>query len=174
MGNSPKAIGMIGGKNTAQKSRCSGNMSHLFVQPTWVFRIHLRLTASIPLSFDDRVFLHLSNLWVCILDNTWGLMITWYSVVRISVSISKPRTVFPKEISYCLKKTWLCSKAPLYFPVGVCQMHSTTFGSTAGTLSTFKSIGTKAHVVPFWSSFRAFPWSGSYLNLTPYLILFIE
>ena len=94
----------------ARRVGAVGIMSHLFVQPTWVFRIALRLTASVPLSFDDRVFLYLASSWVCILDNTWGLMITWYSMVRISVSISKPRTVFPKEISYCLKKTWLCSK----------------------------------------------------------------
>lgn len=38
-------------------------------------------------------------------------MITWYCMVRISVSRSKPREIFPKAVSYCLKKTWLCSKA---------------------------------------------------------------
>lgn len=104
-------------------------------------------------------------------------MITRYSMVRLLVSISKPRTVFPKEISCCLKKTGLCSKALEASTVFSYWSAPDAFCSiwiSCRHFEHFHVFGNKGPLVPVWSSCRAFLWSGSYLYLTPHLILFLE
>ena len=52
-----------------------------------------------------------SALWFGVLDIAWSYNHLVFSEVRTLVSRSKPRAIFPKEISYCLRKIWPCFKA---------------------------------------------------------------
>ena len=76
-------------------------------------------------------------------------MITWYSLrSEPSVSRSKPRAIFPKEISYCLRKIMalLQSTISVYciFLLVFARAVLQHLDLLADTLSVFPSAGSKA------------------------------